>query len=406
MSFFDRLFAFRQNDVRSPFEDFLTELLAEWLRQVTLSGRITEVLTGLFKLKPGQLGNQVDLNDLVWETQHVIGPGHRATGKRPDLIGRGQDFFLIVENKIAAGFTQYQDTLGDADQLSLYESYRKDRTEPYGGLVLITHSTLPPAQWNRETIYWRSVERYLRAFAGNCPTVKPTALDYLTQQLASFLGENGMSGTRIALEDITAYPAYQRLIDGLFGLGRIADNRLKVSLQKVDLQQLKAPHGAGIGYFAAPEFFGWALSNGGNKLHEAYLTLWSGIVAGEIYDHVKPATAGIPDLSVGIGAWCVEPITEEDVTFLNELLGNLNLRSAIRWELNLYPRTGNGPVILLSARRSLVDVHVQAVGGDLDDIAGEFFLIHCSALLQELSMKLPESSKSVDQHLFDLTTAK
>lgn len=34
MSFFDRLFAFRQNDVRSPFEDFLTKLLAEWLRQV------------------------------------------------------------------------------------------------------------------------------------------------------------------------------------------------------------------------------------------------------------------------------------------------------------------------------------------------------------------------------------
>lgn len=405
MSFFDRLFAFRQNDVRSPFEDFLTELLAEWLRQVTLSGRIAEVLTDLFKLKPSQLGNPANLIDLVWETQHVIGPGHRATGKRPDLIGRGQDFFLIIENKIAAGFTQHQDTLGDADQLTLYELYRHDRTEPYGGLVLITHSTLPPKQWNHVTIYWRSFERYLRAFATYCPTIKHTALDYLTQQLASFLGENGMSGTRIALEDITAYPAYQRLIEGLFGLGRIADNRLKVSLQKVDLQQLKAPHGSGIGYFAAPEFFGSALSNGGNKMQSAYLALWSGIVAGEIYDHVKPATAGIPDLSVGVGAWCIEPITEDDISFLNQLLDRLNLHSAVRWELNLQQRIGNGPVILLSARRSLVDVHVQAVGGDLDDIAGEFFLFHCSALLQELSMMLPESSKTVDQRLFDLTSA-
>ncbi|TBW33666.1 hypothetical protein E0E54_16165 [Azotobacter chroococcum] len=51
MSFFDRLFAFRQREARSPFEDFLTELLAEWLRQVTLSGRLAEVLTGLLRLK-------------------------------------------------------------------------------------------------------------------------------------------------------------------------------------------------------------------------------------------------------------------------------------------------------------------------------------------------------------------
>ncbi|ALU61826.1 hypothetical protein SAMN05444507_105100 [Pseudomonas syringae] len=405
MSLFDRLFAFRQNEVRSPFEDFLTELLAEWLRQVTRSGRIAEVLKGLFKLKQSQLGDHANLNDLVWETQHVIGPGHRATGKRPDLIGRGPDFFLIIENKVAAGFTQHKDTLGAADQLSLYESYRHDRTESFGGLVLITHSTLPPSEWNHETIYWRSVERYLRAFANDCPTLEYTALDYITRQLASFLGENAMSGTRIALEDITAYPAYQRLIAGLFGLGRIADNRLKVSLHKVELQQLKAPHGAGIGYFAAPEFFGSALSNGGNKMHNAYLTLWSGIVAGEIYDYVKPATAGIPDLSVGIGAWCIEPITEEDISFLNELLGRLNRHSAIPWDLDVYQRIGNGPVILMSARRSLIDVHVQAVDGDLDDIAGEFFLLHCSALLQELSTTLPESDLTVDQLLFDLTSA-
>lgn len=402
MSFFDRLFAFRQNDVRSPLEDFLTELLAEWLRQVTLSGRIAEVLTGLFKLGPDKIGNPSDLNDLVWETQHVIGPGHRATGKRPDLVGRGKDFFLIVESKIAAGFTQYQDSLGVADQLSLYESYRIDRAEPYGGLVLITHSTLPSSQWKHETIYWRSVERYLRMFTG-CLSSNLTALEYLTRQLASFLGENGMSGTRIALEDITAYPAYQRLIDGLWGLGRIANNRLKVSLQNAELQKLKIPHGSGGGHFAAPEFFGLALSNDGYKLDDAYFCLWSGIVAGDIYDHVNPATAGIPDLSVGIGAWCIDSITEEGMTFLDELLVRLNLTSAIPWELKVFQRAGNGPVLLLSVRRSLIDVHVQAVGGDLDDIASEFFLSQCSLLLKELSSKLPGSTKAVDQYLFELT---
>lgn len=56
MSFFDRLFAFRQREDRAPFKDFLTELLAEWLRQVTAAGRIAEVLTDLFRLRPDQLG--------------------------------------------------------------------------------------------------------------------------------------------------------------------------------------------------------------------------------------------------------------------------------------------------------------------------------------------------------------
>lgn len=215
-----------------------------------------------------------------------------------------------------------------------------------------------------------------------------------------------MSGTRIALEDITAYPAYQRLIDGLCGLGRIANNRLKVSLQSTELQKLKVPHGSGGGRFTAPDFFGLALSNDGYKLDDAYFCLWSGIVAGDIYEHVNPTTAGIPDLSVGIGAWCIDPITEEGMTFLNKLLGKLNLNSAVPWELKLYQRAGNGPVILFSVRRSLIDVHVQAAGGDLDDIASEFFLIHCSELLKELSIKLPGSNKTVDQHLFDLTVNK
>ncbi|NER61967.1 hypothetical protein G3435_22480 [Pseudomonas sp. MAFF212428] len=81
MSFFERLFAFRQNEFRTPLEDFLTELFAEWLRQVTLAGRISEVLTDLFKLAPAQLGELSKLNSIIWETQHVIGPGdHRAEG--------------------------------------------------------------------------------------------------------------------------------------------------------------------------------------------------------------------------------------------------------------------------------------------------------------------------------------
>lgn len=405
MSFFNRLFCFRQSDTRSPLEDFLTELLAEWLRQVTLSGRISEVLTGLFKLKPNQLGNQTNLSTIVWETQHVIGPGHRAEGKRPDLIGRTTDFFLILESKIAAGFTQHQDDLGEIDQLSLYASYRHERVEPYGGLVLLTHFTLPPKNWSHGAVYWRDVEQYLRAFVSNSSTTSTSTLDYFTRQLTLFLGENGMSGTRIALQDITAYPAYQRLTEGLYGLGSIAENRLKQAFLQVDLQQIKAPRGGSGGDFIWPVFYGWTLCNGGYTPHDARLILWSGTVAGEIYKSIKPATVGIPDLSVGIGLWC-NPLSEEEQCCLNELVHQLNSLSLTQWSFSVQNRIGYGPIILLYTRRSLIEVHVQADGGDFDDIAGEFFQIHCTALLKVLSTQLPETNKSVAQYMLDLTAAE
>ncbi|MOA05284.1 hypothetical protein D3C78_1248770 [compost metagenome] len=73
------------------------------------------------------------------------------------------------------------------------------------------------------------MERYLHRIAGHSPSGLPSAFDYLTRQLTLFLGDNGMSGTRIALEDITAYPAYQRLTEGLGNLGKVAESRLKLA---------------------------------------------------------------------------------------------------------------------------------------------------------------------------------
>lgn len=410
MSFFDRLLAFRQSEDRAPFEDFLTELFAEWLRQVTAAGRIAEVLTNLFQLRPEQLGPQDNLRELTWETQHIIGPGHRAKGKRPDLVGRGPGFFLIVENKIAAAFTQHQDELGDSHQLELYAEYRQERPEPHGGIVLLTHVTLPPPDWTHETLYWRSIERYLRRFPDHSPAGLPSALDYLTRQLTLFLGENGMSGTRIALEDITAYPAYQRLTEGLGSLGTIAGNQLKLALQQVDLQSLKAPFGGGSGYFTWPIFFGWTLTNEGLKPDDAHFILWSGIVADDIYGHIKPLTAGIPDLSVGIGLWCrPNQVSEYDRDALQALVDQLNQRQSVaRWSLGIsnWQRHEGGHVIQLCARRALIEVHVQAGGDDLDDIAGEFFRTQCAALLEVLSAPAAVCDMYVEPYLRSLTDAQ
>ncbi|AZF16988.1 hypothetical protein [Pseudomonas sp. R3-18-08] len=405
MSFFDRLFAFRQNEFRTPLEDFLTELFAEWLRQVTLAGRVTEVLTDLFKLAPTQLGELNNLNSIVWETQHVIGPGdHGAEGKRPDLIGRCSNFFLIIESKIAAGFTEYQDELGRVDQLSMYQSYRRSRKETFGGLVLITHSTLPPSDWTHQTLYWRAIEKYLRAFTDDNSST--SALNYLTKQLKKFLGDNGMNGTRIDLADITAYPAYQRLTQGLSGLGRVADNCLRIALQGTSLEKLRTPRGGSGGDFIWPTFCGLTLTNDGFKCREAQLILWSGTLTGKVYEYIGPFTDGIPDLSVGIGLWFNEEVQQEARSYLLALCEKLNSQEKGAWVLDIHSRDGRGPIILLSTRRSLIDLHVQAAGCDLDDIASEFFSTHSNSLLVELSAPLLEAGKSADQFLFEMVTAE
>jgi hypothetical protein len=405
MSFFDRLFAFRQNEFRTPLEDFLTELFAEWLRQVTLAGRVTEVLTELFKLAPAQLGELSNLNSIVWETQHVIGPGaHGAEGKRPDLIGRCSNFFLIIESKIAAGYTQYQDELGRVDQLSMYQSYGRSRKETFGGLVLITHSTLPPSDWTHQTVYWRAIEKYLRAFTDHSSST--SALNYLTTKLKNFLGDNGMNGTRIDLADITAYPAYQRLTQGLSGLGRVADNCLRIEFQRTRLEKLRPPRGGSGGDFIWPTFCGLTLTNEGFKCHDAQLILWSGTLSGKVYEYIGPFTDGIPDLSVGIGLWFNEEVRQEARSYLLALCEKLNSQEKGTWVLDIHSRDGRGPIILLSTRRSLIDLHVQAAGGDLDDIASEFFSTHSSSLLVELSEPLLETGKSADQFLFEMVTAE
>ncbi|MEE1923357.1 hypothetical protein V0R50_30100 [Pseudomonas sp. 148P] len=391
MSFFHRLFTFRQRDTRTPLEDFLTELLAEWLRQATVAGKIEHVLGSLFKQPPEGLPDAAGCASLVWETQHVIGPGHRGEGKRPDLVGRGEGFLFIIENKIAAGFTRHSDDDGEIDQLNLYDTYLRERNEPRGGIVLLTQYTLPPDGWDQRTLYWSAVEKYMRDFLANDGGTTGSTLHYITRQLMLFLGEHGMNGTRIALEDITVYPAYQRLMQGLSNLGRIASNRLSIELPAAGLQVLKAPRGGSNGEFVWPHFHGGILSNGGIRCYDAQFILWSGVVAGEVYEHLKPATEGIPDLSVGFGLWVWDQ-AQAGEEILKEVLAALNKRTPTPWTLEPHPREKYGPIYLISARRSLVDLHVQANGGDLDDSAADFFEIHCRALTAVLSHTLSDGN--------------
>lgn len=230
MALLDRLHKYTANEQRSPTEDFLSEIFLEWLRLAGNAGLMSYVLSDLLRLPNNRcLPESHDGRSIRWSSQHVIGPGFRGTGKRPDIVGQMDDFFLIIENKIGACFTQYEDTAGTTTQIELYDDYQKRQGTSYGGIVLLTHYTYPPTDWKNPVVTWSAVHQWLYQ---KFPVIlkehkgSTSVLKYWTKNLIDFLEDNMMIGTRIELSDIIALPAYERLRQGMKQLGSLADHEL------------------------------------------------------------------------------------------------------------------------------------------------------------------------------------
>lgn len=403
---FKQLFRYRSNEARTPLEDFLTEILVEWLRIVTSSGLLPEVLSDLFQMPGERLPSQLVANKVEWETQHVIGPGHRGAGKRPDIVGRGADFFLIIENKVGTGFTEYEDETGYLDQLTMYDEYRKDRRERLGGILLITHFTLPPEHWNGVTVRWSDLSRYLRHHVDESNQAAShlfsaaTTLGYFSEHFVEFLEENSMSGTRIDLDDIIALPAYERLTSGLKKLGEIASRTLQEEIRLVETSVLSEPHGGTSGDFGSPNFFGRIMTDDGKKAHDSMFVLWCGVISSPMYGVIRPDTNGIPDISAGMGVWASKSkmVSENGQNIIDGLVTDLNKLSNISWQTKTSqdPNSDDRVVCEVYARRSLIDVYRQADGGDWDDAVRDFFRMACQVLLPEMQKQESAIAKLYD----------
>ncbi|RMR29325.1 PD-(D/E)XK nuclease family protein [Pseudomonas savastanoi] len=136
--------------------------MAEWLLQATLAGELPAIIYKVFQLDTVAQAPAKDLRAVRWQTQHVIGH-ESATSKRPDLVSRGPDIFVIIENKTWAPFTVHldDDVVAYTDQLTLYQRYLDKRCETIKDIVLLTYATLPPEHWMGSFCYWKEVARYL-----------------------------------------------------------------------------------------------------------------------------------------------------------------------------------------------------------------------------------------------------
>lgn len=158
MDLYSRIFKYAPRSDQKAIENFLTECLCDLLERMTALGRkclerfIFELLVGSHS--PSGFQNRLSsAASLRWETQKSI---HYAGGRGCldlCLLADGQ-VILVIENKVAAGFTYHRvsddldephDDLDDynCSQLKFYEGYLAENS-PGAGLVLLTHFTAAP----------------------------------------------------------------------------------------------------------------------------------------------------------------------------------------------------------------------------------------------------------------------
>lgn len=374
--FFSRLFQYQAHLDRAPAEDFLTEVLAEWLRQLTAARQLPQVLTTLFSQKlPPELSASV-MASVQWTTQHIIGPGHRGTGKRADLVGQGTDFFLIVENKISAAFSVHEDESGTRNQLETYAEYRMERPERYGSLVLLTHYTSPPDGWDHPVVRWQDIHMW--CFERLKSHHSDTRVKYFTRLLKEFLEDQNMTGTRIELSEIVAIPAYDSLTQGCRNLGLIASQVISDMDRATNRCSLKRPQGGGSGGFSNPNYFGEVRTPNGVKPDDVDMILWCGILAKPAYE-IEPRTTGIPELSVGIAFWETRSELAEDVEEqMQRITSDLNkATNDMGWRHKIIrrPEDPDSAVGFIRTDRSFIDIYHQASGEFWDESVGDFLKI-------------------------------
>ena len=247
ISIYKRLLKYQESDIRSNLENYLTEVLCDYLNRLSnvdiksfIRGIVfhqckNTCIESFFKVHPFDGKKQ----NIEWKTQYSINVS--GTIKYPDLLGFiNKKPAILVEVKIDAGFTEriHQDVLGNeviTPQLKDYGNWLNYKN-PDGVLVLLSHLTTPPDDYLETTgnygvklrnyIKWQQIYNWLKEQKHNS---KPC----LTNDFINFLRECNMAIESPNSIDLSVLEIF------VSGAGETINNMMKFTREELEKKFIK-----------------------------------------------------------------------------------------------------------------------------------------------------------------------
>lgn len=388
--FYSRLFTYRARPNREPLEDFLTELFCELLNLFADSkqGQVIGKLLNIQNLN-------CDWNKVSWRTQFPIGNG------RCDLIGKTSvktkdSIFILIENKISAGFTGGAGG-EEQHQLRRYDEYLQSRFEENTVLMLISLYSFPPPGMIKDLnmISWRTIASRLNEIASELKGGNPLLASQLNWFLY-FLRSKHMSEVKISLQDIASTSAWKRLENSCGAIGgEVARQVLggtKGLQEKLHDCSIVQPNGYGDlgkrgnfnGIIFTPE--NKLKPKQGMKANDANLVIWFGVLLDKTYN-VPLTITDVPEFSAAVCIW----ITKEEEEGADSAIAKVfdDLQGKGDWSQHVYPGDDGSSVYTIRKAKSLTTVYDENI--DWLDYARTFY----EAAVKDLSLVDVDTWKSL-----------
>jgi hypothetical protein len=370
MNLLSSLFKYRATENRGPLENFLTEAFCHLLNELDQRGLSGEAMIRFFRQR-GWSGATIE-----WRTQFELTSRNATLNrKKPDLVGKGsiggESAFLIIENKLSAGFTNYEDEGQEFDQLTIYKEYlNTERSEGRKFICLLTAWTLALQSW-QPVVHWYEIDVALRKFSEEFSTKAPVAA-MICRELHEFLKENGMASISLNLAEIASIPLERELQKACNALGERARSTFDEHPCKKSLSQGGLGDPKKWGEMQWKVFRGVAMTPQGKEVEVSKLIFWMGVLIGPAYE-ISPSLVDIPELNIGFGIWINRNNLESAKAKFEEIKAILNQRvdqPESHWTLRDIPSDTNMIAVLISKQQSFLQLFGKI---DWNDSATVFF---------------------------------
>jgi hypothetical protein len=345
MTLLSTLFTYRQRPNHSPLENFLTEALCRLLQLLDEAELSADAIKRLLALDPP--AGRVRLE---WTSQFRLRSDDESIdGLLPDLIGEGftseGGVLLVLENKVAAGFTERFDDRDGAtkSQLECYQSYIQKRQPKYEELILLTHLTAAPTGWDGHVRYSSDLHRELDDWVRTGELKRHKVAEWYAGEFLEFLKENGMGKVELSITEIASYPLWSELQNKCTELGQMR-RFFDGSHTAKRMNEAGFFRSQGKDEFVPPCFFGDVVltpvdadSGKAVKVAEACVVFWIGIIVDSIYELV-PSVQGVPEFNAGFVLWVYrEQVAQEGS---EKRLGNIQEKLGQKWSIARSPQPG------------------------------------------------------------------